>query len=86
MRWLGGDHSVWVRFVAGTGLMYINNGPGLVAMALFSRDNPEYDVGKLAKIQAAQVSIISLWNCSGFVLPLLSLFCRLADLCLFLPS
>ncbi len=52
--------------VSGTGLCWINN-VGSVTLALLSEGNPEYDLVEVAKYQAVQVSVISIWNCLGRV-------------------
>jgi hypothetical protein len=44
------------------------NNCGTATLALFSAGNPDYDRLAAAKLQATQVSVISVWNCSGRVL------------------
>lgn len=44
------------------------NNCGTAALALFSAGNPAYDRLAVAKLQATQVSIISVFNCSGRLL------------------
>ncbi|KZO93801.1 MFS general substrate transporter [Calocera viscosa TUFC12733] len=61
----------WMLFVilsclSGTGLMWINN-VGSVAQALWRYNHPE-DPDGFAKLQAAQVSIVSIFNCLGRIL------------------
>ena len=52
--------------VSGTGLCWINN-VGSVTLALISEGDPDYDLLQVAKYQAVQVSVISIWNCLGRV-------------------
>jgi hypothetical protein len=54
------------RVVSGTGLCWINN-VGNVTLALLSEGNPDYDLIEVAKYQAVQVGVISVWNCLGRV-------------------
>lgn len=59
----------WLLFMiltllSGTGLMFINN-VGSIAQALSAKGNPDYDRVEAGKLQAAQVSLISLANCAG---------------------
>ncbi|KZT51818.1 MFS general substrate transporter [Calocera cornea HHB12733] len=61
----------WMLFIilsclSGTGLMWINN-VGSVAQALWRYNHPE-DPDGFAKLQAAQVSIVSIFNCLGRIL------------------
>ncbi|GJJ07849.1 hypothetical protein Clacol_002055 [Clathrus columnatus] len=51
-------------FLSGTGLMFINN-VGSIAQALSAKGNPDYDRVEAGKLQAAQVSLISLANCAA---------------------
>lgn len=44
------------------------NNCGTATLALFSAGIPEYDRLAAAKLQATQVSVISVWNCSGRIL------------------
>lgn len=53
--------------LSGVGLMYINNA-GTVALALARQGSIEYDVKEVAKWQATQVAIVSLWNCGGRIM------------------
>lgn len=57
----------FVGLISGTGLMWINN-VGLATLALFSEGNPGYDRLEAARLQSAQVALISVWNCAGRVL------------------
>ncbi|KAF8580797.1 MFS general substrate transporter [Ramaria rubella] len=59
----------WLLFtilslLSGTGLMFINN-VGSISQALSAKGNPNYDRIEAGKLQAAQVSIISLANCGA---------------------
>lgn len=47
-------------------LVDINN-VGSISQALFAKGNPNYDEGKAARLQASQVSIVSIMNCLGRV-------------------
>jgi len=54
-----------VSLLAGTGIMWINN-VGSIAQALVAQGSPDHwDEERAAKIQAAQVSTISVMNCIG---------------------
>ncbi|KAL7417962.1 major facilitator superfamily domain-containing protein [Mrakia frigida] len=53
--------------LSGSGLMWINN-CGLSTLALVTKGNPVYDPELLSKLQATQVSTISIWNCAGRIL------------------
>ncbi|KAJ7201068.1 major facilitator superfamily domain-containing protein [Mycena pura] len=62
----------WLLFVilsllSGTGLMYINN-VGSMAQALYAQGNPVYDELEVLRWQAAQVSTVSIMNCSGRII------------------
>ncbi|KAF9493728.1 MFS general substrate transporter [Pleurotus eryngii] len=50
--------------LTGTGLMYINN-VGTISQALIAQANPDYDIAYAARVQAKQVTIVSLMNCLG---------------------
>ncbi|EJU05967.1 MFS general substrate transporter [Dacryopinax primogenitus] len=61
----------WMLFIilsclSGTGLMWINN-VGSVAQALWRYNHPD-DPDGYSKLQAAQVSIVSIFNCLGRIL------------------
>lgn len=45
-------------------ILVINN-VGTIAQALLAKGNPDYDRTEAGKLQAAQVSIISLANCAA---------------------
>ncbi|KAI6035885.1 major facilitator superfamily domain-containing protein [Pisolithus marmoratus] len=53
--------------LAGTGVMYINN-VGLISLALFAKSNPNYEEEEASKLQAAQVSTLSVGNFAGRIL------------------
>ncbi|KAF8522453.1 major facilitator superfamily domain-containing protein [Hysterangium stoloniferum] len=53
-----------LSLLSGTGLMYINN-VGSIAQALSAKGDPDYNKIEAGKLQAAQVSIISLANCGA---------------------
>lgn len=44
------------------------NNCGLSTLALVTKGNPVYDPEMLSKLQATQVSTISVWNCAGRIL------------------
>lgn len=53
--------------LGGTGVMYINN-VGLISLALFAKSNPNYEEEEASKLQAAQVSTLSVGNFAGRIL------------------
>lgn len=56
------------------------NNCGLATLALFSQGGGTFDPIELGKLQATQVSVISLWNCAGRIIfgeQLLRAYCRL---------
>ncbi|KAJ6615493.1 MFS general substrate transporter [Mycena sp. CBHHK59/15] len=62
----------WLLFailsmLSGTGLMYINN-VGSMSQALFAKGNPAYDEVEASRLQATQVSTISVMNFFGRIL------------------
>ncbi|KAJ9095702.1 hypothetical protein QFC21_005574 [Naganishia friedmannii] len=59
-----------LTLLSGTGLMYINN-VGSVVLALAnapSAANGGVNTLKIAKVQATQVSVVSIWNCLGRII------------------
>ncbi|KAI6096758.1 major facilitator superfamily domain-containing protein [Pisolithus sp. B1] len=58
---------VILSLLGGTGVMYINN-VGLISLALFAEANPNYGEEKASKLQAAQVSTLSVGNFVGRIL------------------
>ncbi|KIK22453.1 hypothetical protein PISMIDRAFT_102363 [Pisolithus microcarpus 441] len=53
--------------LGGTGVMYINN-VGSISLALFAKSNPNYEEEEASKLQAAQVSTLSVGNFAGRIL------------------
>lgn len=58
---------VILSLLGGTGVMYINN-VGLISLALFAEANPNYEEEEASKLQAAQVSTLSVGNFVGRIL------------------
>ncbi|KAI6106166.1 major facilitator superfamily domain-containing protein [Pisolithus croceorrhizus] len=58
---------VILSLLGGTGVMYINN-VGLISLALFAEANPDYEEEEASKLQAAQVSTLSVGNFVGRIL------------------
>ncbi|KAI5985531.1 major facilitator superfamily domain-containing protein [Pisolithus albus] len=58
---------VILLLLGGTGVMYINN-VGLISLALFAKANPNYEEEEASKLQAAQVSTLSVGNFAGRIL------------------
>lgn len=56
-----------MSLLSGTGLMYINN-VGSISEALSAQGNPDYDEVEAARLQARQVSTVSITNCLGRIL------------------
>lgn len=58
------EENVVLLRIALTGDTVINN-VGTISQALSAKGNPDYDKMAAAKLQAAQVSLISLANCGA---------------------